>query len=134
MEEQYLELSPPELKFRFELRKSIPVTLTLKNPGSERIAFKVKTTSPKKYCVRPSSGYVEPGTTKEVQVILQAQREQPQFLGDCKDKFLIQTVPINSEIRWATGRQACCFLLLCAPACEALAGEAEPVLSKVPGT
>ena len=39
---EFLKLSPPELRFRFELRKNIPVTLTLTNTGDERIAFKVK--------------------------------------------------------------------------------------------
>lgn len=66
-----LQISPSELKFRFELRKTIPVTLSLSNPGKEKLAFKVKTTSPKKYCVRPSSGVVEPGSSKDVQVIMQ---------------------------------------------------------------
>ena len=45
------------------------------------MAFKVKTTSPKKYCVRPSSGVVEAGGSKEVQVIMQAQREYPPSLA-----------------------------------------------------
>ena len=90
-----LTIQPSELKFRFELRKNIPVTLSLHNPGQERVAFKVKTTSPKKYCVRPSSGIVDPGTTKDVQVIMQAQREYPPTgLQDCKDKFLVQTVKV----------------------------------------
>ena len=66
---------------RFELRKNVPCTLTLQNPTGERVAFKVKTTSPKKYCVRPSSGFVEPGSSKEVQVIMQAQREYPPSLA-----------------------------------------------------
>lgn len=38
---EFLQLSPPELRFRFELRKNIPVTLSLTNNGEERIAFKV---------------------------------------------------------------------------------------------
>ena len=42
---EYLQLSPPELKFRFELRKNIPVTLSLHNPGTERVAFKVELTA-----------------------------------------------------------------------------------------
>ena len=67
----HLQISPTELKFRLELKKNIPVTLSLHNPGTERVGFKVKTTSPKKYCVRPSSGFVDPGTTKDVQVIMQ---------------------------------------------------------------
>ena len=93
-----LTIQPTELKFRFELRKNIPVTLSLHNPGPDRVAFKVKTTSPKKYCVRPSSGLVEPGATKDVQVIMQAQREYPPSLADCKDKFLVQTVKVDSKV------------------------------------
>ncbi|KAK9804421.1 hypothetical protein WJX72_011816 [[Myrmecia] bisecta] len=94
-----LQITPSELKFRFELRKNIPVTLSLYNPTSEKAAFKVKTTSPKKYCVRPSSGIVEPGSTKDVQVIMQAQREYPANLGDCKDKFLVQCARVGPEVK-----------------------------------
>ena len=65
---EHLVIKPSELKFKFELRKTIPVTLSLTNQGTERIAFKVKTTAPKKYCVRPSSGIVEPGASRDVQV------------------------------------------------------------------
>lgn len=85
-----LQIEPTELTFRFELRKIIPVTLSLHNPTSDRIAFKVKTTNPRKYCVRPSSGIVEPQATRDVQVIMQAQRDYPTNMADCKDKFLVQ--------------------------------------------
>ena len=40
----FLELSPPELRFRFEVRKNVPVTLSLTNSTSERVAFKVSLT------------------------------------------------------------------------------------------
>ena len=83
---------------RFELRKNVPCTLTLQNPTGERVAFKVKTTSPKKYCVRPSSGIVEPGSSKEVQVIMQAQREYPPSLAGAR-------APPPPLARWA--RTAC---------------------------
>lgn len=36
-----LQIQPNELKFRFELKKNVPVMMTLTNPGSERVAFKV---------------------------------------------------------------------------------------------
>ena len=62
----------------------------------------VKTTSPKKYCVRPSSGVVDPGATKEVQVIMQAQRDPPASLADCRDKFLVQAVAVAGDAREAT--------------------------------
>ena len=52
----------------------------------------MKTTAPKKYCVRPNIGIVAPGATVEVQVIMQSQKEQPADLAACRDKFLVQSV------------------------------------------
>ena len=39
---EILTLSPSELRFRFELRKNVPCTLTLHNPTSGKVAFKVR--------------------------------------------------------------------------------------------
>ena len=57
------------------------------------MAFKVKTTAPKKYCVKPNTGFVQAGATQVVHVIMQAQREWPADLNACKDKFLVQSCP-----------------------------------------
>ncbi|KAK6947585.1 Major sperm protein (MSP) domain [Dillenia turbinata] len=51
----------------------------------------VKTTNPKKYCVRPNTGIVMPRSTCDVIVTMQAQREAPSDM-QCKDKFLLQSV------------------------------------------
>jgi len=101
MDAPQLEISPMELKFRFELKKQIPTTLRLVNPGDKAVAFKVKTTSPKKYCVRPNVGTVPPNATTLVQIIMQAQKEYPTDLNNCKDKFLVQSanVPAGSETK-----------------------------------
>jgi hypothetical protein len=50
----------------------------------------VKTTAPKKYCVKPNTGFVAPGQAQTVHVIMQAQREWPTDINSCKDKFLVQ--------------------------------------------
>ncbi len=34
--------------------------LTLRNPMNDQVIFKVKTTAPKQYCVRPNSGVIGP--------------------------------------------------------------------------
>lgn len=34
--------------------------MTLKNPSNHKIAFKIKTTAPKRYCVRPNCGELVP--------------------------------------------------------------------------
>ncbi|KAF8056759.1 BRIX1-1 [Scenedesmus sp. PABB004] len=90
------EISPGELKFRFQLNKQLPAAISIHNPGGERLAFKVKTTTPKKYVVRPSSGAVEPRSTANVQVIMQAQKELPPDFASCKDKFLVQVKALEA--------------------------------------
>lgn len=93
MSDGQLQIQPEkELKFRFELKKQIPTVIRLTNPSNEEIAFKVKTTAPKKYCVKPNTGFVAAGATQNVQVIMQVQREWPSDLNACKDKFLVQSV------------------------------------------
>lgn len=63
------------------------------NSSSGPLAFKVKTTAPKLYCVRPNASIIQPGESIKVSIILQA-FSQP--LGQdykCKDKFLIVALP-----------------------------------------
>ncbi|KAJ8900199.1 hypothetical protein K2173_024839 [Erythroxylum novogranatense] len=86
-----LNIHPTELKFPFEVKKQSSCCMQLSNKTNNNVAFKVKTTNPKKYCVRPNSGIVMPGTTCSVTITMQAQREAPPDL-QCKDKFLVQSV------------------------------------------
>ncbi|KAL5718316.1 Vesicle-associated protein 1-2 [Ranunculus cassubicifolius] len=88
---ELLNIDPQELKFPFELKKQISCSLQLSNKTDNHVAFKVKTTNPKKYCVRPNTGVVLPRSTCDVIVTMQAQREAPADL-QCKDKFLLQSV------------------------------------------
>ena len=39
----------------------VTAALKLANPSKKKICFKVKTTAPKQYCVRPNNGLIEPG-------------------------------------------------------------------------
>ncbi|URD82679.1 MSP domain containing protein, partial [Musa troglodytarum] len=77
-----------------ELKKQISCSLQLTNKSDDNVAFKVKTTSPKKYCVRPNAGIVLPRSTCDVIVTMQSQREAPPDM-QCKDKFLVQSVIID---------------------------------------
>ncbi|KAG0301824.1 phosphatidylinositol-binding protein scs2 [Dissophora globulifera] len=93
-----IELEPSgQLSFRRPLTEAIKENLIIRNPTQLPIAFKVKTTAPKQYCVRPNSGRVEPGQELEVQVQMQAMREDPPADFKCKDKFLVQSVAITAE-------------------------------------
>ena len=76
-----------------ELKKQIPATIRLYNSGNEEIAFKIKTTEPRKYCVLPNRGFVKKGETVNVQVTMEPQREWPADMMNCKDKFLVQSCP-----------------------------------------
>lgn len=88
---ELLSIEPQELQFPFELRKQISCSLQLLNKCDNFVAFKVKTTNPKKYCVRPNTGVVLPRSTCDVIVTMQAQKEMPPDM-QCKDKFLLQSV------------------------------------------
>ncbi|KAG0006846.1 phosphatidylinositol-binding protein scs2, partial [Entomortierella chlamydospora] len=93
-----IELEPSaQLGFRRPLTEAIKESLIIRNPTQLPIAFKVKTTAPKQYCVRPNSGRVEPGQELEVQVQMQAMKEDPPIDFKCKDKFLVQSVAITAE-------------------------------------
>lgn len=92
-----VELDPVELGFRRPFQHEVSQTLRLKNTHQDPIAFKVKTTAPKQYCVRPNSGRIEPGEDVEVQILLQAMKEDPPPDAKCRDKFLVQSVLVTAD-------------------------------------
>lgn len=92
-----LDLSPDgDLIFKGPFNVVSTTTLKLNNSGSERLAYKIKTTAPKRYCVKPNSGFLEPKTSAGIQVML-----QPQTLGQPDDrnkhKFMVQWVAVPSS-------------------------------------
>eukprot|EP00270_Netrium_digitus_P021266 TRINITY_DN900_c0_g1_i2.p1 TRINITY_DN900_c0_g1~~TRINITY_DN900_c0_g1_i2.p1 ORF type:complete len:224 (-),score=43.76 TRINITY_DN900_c0_g1_i2:360-1031(-) len=94
---ELLSIQPGELKFTFELRKQVSSSLRLVNVTSDPVAFKVKTTAPKQYCVRPNTGIIPPSSSFEVTVTMQAQKEAPPDM-QCKDKFLVQSVIVPEGV------------------------------------
>ncbi|PSN64052.1 VAMP-associated protein [Corynespora cassiicola Philippines] len=92
-----VELDPPELGFKRPFQHEVSQVLRLKNPHSDPVAFKVKTTAPKQYCVRPNSGRISPGEDVEVQILLQAMKEDPPLDAKCRDKFLVQSVLVTAD-------------------------------------
>ncbi|POW00591.1 hypothetical protein PSHT_12961, partial [Puccinia striiformis] len=118
-----VEVSPTQLGFQRPLTQLVKRILTVSNPNPQPIAFKVKTTAPKQYCVRPNSGRIEPGESVDVsgksnayihthlairetyarihpspsQVLLQPMKEDPEPGAKCRDKFLVQSILITPE-------------------------------------
>ncbi|CAD6887931.1 unnamed protein product [Tilletia caries] len=86
-----------QLGFQRPLTQLVKRTLQVSNMNAQPVAFKVKTTAPKQYCVRPNSGRIEPGEKIEVQVLLQAMKEEPSSTQKCRDKFLVQSTMITPE-------------------------------------
>ncbi|KAJ3706730.1 hypothetical protein LUZ61_010435 [Rhynchospora tenuis] len=78
----------------YELNKQNSCYMQLTNKTDKYVAFKVKTTNPKKYSVRPNTGVVQPGSTCNVTVTMLAPKEIPQDYH-CKDKFLVQSVVVE---------------------------------------
>ncbi|XP_056860757.1 vesicle-associated protein 2-2-like [Raphanus sativus] len=91
-----LDIQPRTLKFVVDLKKQSTCVVQLTNTTNHFVAFKVKTTSPKKYCVRPNVGVVAPKSSCEFSVIMQAFKEPPPDMV-CKDKFLIQSTAVPEE-------------------------------------
>ncbi|KAF4080015.1 hypothetical protein AMELA_G00165570 [Ameiurus melas] len=89
--EQILLLEPQhELKFRGPFTDVVTATLKLANPTDRNVCFKVKTTAPRRYCVRPNSGVIEAGTSVNVSVMLQPFDYDPNEKS--KHKFMVQSL------------------------------------------
>ncbi|XP_058443732.1 vesicle-associated membrane protein/synaptobrevin-binding protein [Malaya genurostris] len=88
---QLLVIEPAtELKFVGPFCTAVSSYMRLTNPTDHNILFKIKTTAPKKYCVRPNCGLLEPKNTIEITIILQP------FIFDAaeknKHKFMVQSM------------------------------------------
>ncbi|WOL06730.1 vesicle-associated protein 1-3 [Canna indica] len=88
-----VEIPQQELKFTFELKKQSSCPVQLVNNSKDYVAFKVKTTSPKRYCVRPNTGIILPRSTYDFTVTMQAPKEVPPDM-QLKDKFLVQSTVV----------------------------------------
>ncbi|XP_059357015.1 vesicle-associated membrane protein-associated protein A-like isoform X1 [Carassius carassius] len=89
--EQILILDPPaDLRFRGPFTDVVTANLKLKNPSEKKVCFKVKTTAPRRYCVRPNSGIIDPGATVIISVMLQPFEYDPNEKS--KHKFMVQTI------------------------------------------
>ncbi|XP_066520391.1 vesicle-associated membrane protein-associated protein B/C isoform X2 [Hoplias malabaricus] len=89
--EQVLLLEPQhELKFRGPFTDVVTTTLKLANPTDRNVCFKVKTTAPRRYCVRPNSGVIDAGTSINVSVMLQPFDYDPNEKS--KHKFMVQSL------------------------------------------
>ncbi|KAK9084111.1 hypothetical protein Scep_030582 [Stephania cephalantha] len=93
MDLKLLEIQPRELRFEFELLKKSSCLVHLMNNTDHLVAFKVKTTSPRRYSVEPSIGAIEPKSISNLTVIMHAPIVLPPNMQS-RDKFLIQSIAL----------------------------------------
>lgn len=102
--EQVLIIDPQsELKFRGPFNVPVTSYMKLTNPSDKKVLFKIKTTAPKKYCVRPNSGILDPKNVIEIAICLQPFIFDPAEKN--KHKFMVQTVfapegDVNLDALW----------------------------------
>lgn len=83
-------LNPPkELEFDLKRQDSSEQKLTITNVHDGAISFKVKTTAPKAYLVRPSNDVLKKGQSVDIQILL-----QPSVGRDAPHRFLVQAVAL----------------------------------------
>lgn len=102
--EQVLIIEPPiELTFTGPFTQAVSSYMKLKNPSDRKVCFKIKTTAPKRYCVKPNSGVVDPNTEVQIAVSLQPFEYDPTEKN--KHKFMVQSMfapdgEINQDTLW----------------------------------
>ncbi|XP_029291357.1 vesicle-associated membrane protein-associated protein B-like isoform X2 [Cottoperca gobio] len=77
-------------KHRSPFTDVVTATLKLTNPTERNVCFKVKTTAPRRYCVRPNSGIIDAGNSVNVSVMLQPFDYDPNEKS--KHKFMVQSM------------------------------------------
>uniref|UniRef100_A0A1I7ULA9 Major sperm protein n=1 Tax=Caenorhabditis tropicalis TaxID=1561998 RepID=A0A1I7ULA9_9PELO len=91
-----LQVTPNrELVFTGPFTDVVTAHMTLKNTTSNPVCFKVKTTAPKQYCVRPNSGLLKTGDSKQITVMLQPLEGIPSDAG--RHKFMVQSCVAPAE-------------------------------------
>ncbi|XP_072304903.1 vesicle-associated membrane protein-associated protein B-like isoform X3 [Eucyclogobius newberryi] len=105
--DQVLALEPhDELRFRGPFTDVVTATLKLTNPTHRNVCFKVKTTAPRRYCVRPNSGVIDAGASIHVSVMLQPFEYDPNDRSRHKFMVMSMLAPDNMTDMEAVWREA----------------------------
>ncbi|EDV91673.1 vesicle-associated membrane protein-associated protein A [Drosophila grimshawi] len=79
-----------ELRFIGPFIRPVVTIMTLRNNTAVTLVFKIKTTAPKRYCVRPNIGKIAPHRSTQVEICLQPFMYDQQEKN--KHKFMVQSV------------------------------------------
>ncbi|XP_011182020.1 vesicle-associated membrane protein/synaptobrevin-binding protein isoform X1 [Zeugodacus cucurbitae] len=89
-----------ELRFIGPFSRPAITLMKITNPTDNIILFKIKTTAPKRYCVRPNFGSLEPHSNAKIEICLQPFVYDPNDKN--KHKFMVQSLVVldNSVEDW----------------------------------
>jgi len=89
---QVLQILPKDtIVFEPPFNVASSATLSVTNPTEGIVAFKIKTTAPKRYCVRPNAGLLQPAGYQEIKITLQPGPT------DERHKFMVQTLIVDES-------------------------------------
>jgi len=93
-----IDLSPAELSIDLSSSSAPSTTLTISNHSDDHLAFKVRTTNPKRYLVKPNQDVLLANSSVTVTIQMQA-RECAAVLeagfDEGKDKFMISNIVVD---------------------------------------
>uniref|UniRef100_A0A7S0ZHW0 MSP domain-containing protein n=1 Tax=Timspurckia oligopyrenoides TaxID=708627 RepID=A0A7S0ZHW0_9RHOD len=104
--ENFVRVSDKELKFEVNSGKETIREITLDSQVQELVLFKVKTTRPTHFYVRPNVGILQPRQSLKVELILNAMNEIPVDITKWSDKFLILVAVLPQELQSVTDLNA----------------------------
>ena len=88
----------------------VTTALKLQNVTESRVGFKLKTTAPRHYCVRPNSGIIEPhgeqivsgqfneDTIFNMCIVMLEPMNEEDIAERSKDKFMVQSMCVDDNI------------------------------------
>ena len=108
MEKKQVLVIEPQNELTFAVRPSsstgsVVTNIKLRNPSQRRLCFKIKTTSPKRFTVKPNSGVLEPSDGVQIVVRLWQPSKTDQTT---KHQFMVQSTfapegEINQDTIWS---------------------------------
>lgn len=93
----YIDVTPNDYVFFDDVPKGSSISyVTMKNLTSRRVAFKIRTTSPKGYVVKPNNGIIGPNETKKIEFTMNPVDDVTSRRNN-QDKFLIMAVELDEH-------------------------------------
>jgi len=96
-----LTTNPSQLNFTLPLKNEQHILVQLHNPNTSSIHYRIKTTSPKRYCVRPNNGAIAAGADINVDFIAVAW-DKSMKKPERTEKFMIESlvVKVGENFEW----------------------------------